>query len=42
VEQLPPASAEPLNVPEPQPAPEMNQAVPPPEPERPTEPSNTF
>jgi monofunctional biosynthetic peptidoglycan transglycosylase len=42
VEQLPPASAEPLNVPEPQPAPELNQPAPPPEPEQPASPSNTF
>jgi monofunctional biosynthetic peptidoglycan transglycosylase len=42
VDELPPASTEPLNVPEPRPAPDLNQAAPPPEPERPTEPSNAF
>jgi monofunctional biosynthetic peptidoglycan transglycosylase len=40
VDELPPASAEPLNVPEPQAAPELNQAAPPPGPEQPTAPSN--
>jgi monofunctional biosynthetic peptidoglycan transglycosylase len=40
VDELPPASAEPLNVPEPRPAPELNQAAPPPEPKQPTAPSN--
>jgi monofunctional biosynthetic peptidoglycan transglycosylase len=41
VDELPPASTEPLNLPEPQPSPELNQAVPPaPEAEQPTERSN--
>jgi len=40
VSELPPPSTEPLNTPEPQPAVEQNEAVPPPQPEQPQEPSN--
>jgi len=40
VRELPPASTEPLPVPEQQRAPEQNEAAPPPEPDQPREPSN--